>query len=361
MKRNLQLDFLRFIGVILVVMHHVPFHDSTAFGSFISVIQTGGWVGVDLFFVLSGFLIANLIIKEYEAKQTFNIKLFLIRRGFKIYPAYYLFIIYQFWYSANFAKYHQSATRFFHEFFFIANYTKNNNGHLWSISVEEHFYVLLAIAFVIMIKLKKVNLKTMVILYAVLLFVAVFCRTYNYVVYANYDFDRDYTRSHVRFDAMFFGVLIAFVANYKKELMQRILTNKYRPFYFILSLLFIATNFMFGRWDHPWQATLSLSLNPICFGYLMVCLMDYHHPTFLKIIRPLAYVGMYSYSIYLFHIHFLTQSLKLYHYGLTLFYLSYIAFALIGGIIVSKSIEYPFLKIREKYFPNQYKPKINTN
>ncbi|RZL28898.1 MAG: acyltransferase, partial [Pedobacter sp.] len=73
MKRNLQLDFLRFCGVALVVIHHVPFHDSTAFGAIISFLQTGGWIGVDLFFMLSGYLIASLIIKEYQANQTFNI------------------------------------------------------------------------------------------------------------------------------------------------------------------------------------------------------------------------------------------------------------------------------------------------
>jgi peptidoglycan/LPS O-acetylase OafA/YrhL len=357
MKRNLQLDFLRFMGVILVVIHHVPFHDTTIFGAFISVIQTGGWAGVDLFFVLSGYLIAGLIIKEYEANQTFNIRLFLIRRGFKIYPAYYFYLIYQFWYSANFAKYPQQLNRFFHEVFFLTNYTKNNNGHLWSISVEEHFYVLLAITFVVLIKLKKVNLKSMLELYLALLAVGVFFRTYNFFIYHNYNFDRDYTPSHLRFDAMFFGVLIAFVANYRKQFMQRVLSNKYRPLYFILCLLFISTNFIYGRWDTPWQAIISLSLNPICFGYIMVCLMDYNNPTFLKIIKPLSYIGAYSYSIYLFHIHFLVLSLRLYHYGLTVFYISYVAFAFIGGIIVSKAIEYPFLKIRERYFPNRYKLK----
>ena len=355
MKRNLQLDFLRFLGVALVVIHHVPFHDSTTFGAVISFIQTGGWIGVDLFFMLSGYLIATLIIKEYQANQTFNIRLFLIRRGFKIYPAYYFLLIYQFWYSANFAKHQQSLTRFYHEFFFIANYSKNNNGHLWSISVEEHFYVLLAIAFVAMIKLKKVNFKTMFVLYLVLLAVGFGCRTYNYFAYNNYDFDRDYTRSHLRFDALFFGVLIAFIANYRKEFLHRIRAYKYKTVFFILAIAFLTTNFIFGRWDNRWQSVISLSLNPICFGYLMVCLLDYQHPTFIKVIKPLAYIGTYSYSIYLFHMHFLSLSLKLFHFGLPVFYISYFVFALVGGIIVSRCIEYPFLKVRERYFPNRYK------
>ncbi len=353
MKRNLQLDFLRFIGVLLVVVHHLPFHDESAFGSFISVVQTGGWIGVDLFFVLSGYLIAGLMIKEYNANQSFNIRLFLIRRGFKIYPAYYFFIIYQFLYSAYFGRYHQQINRLWHEVFFFANYKKNNNGHLWSISVEEHFYVFLAIAFVLMIRFKKVNFKTMFGLYLVLLIIGLTCRTYNFISYPNYDFDRDYTRSHLRFDAMFFGVLIAFIANYRKHWMERILLSKLKPIYLILCIMFLATNFIYGRYDHRMISVINLSVNPICFGYLMVCLINYKGANFLKMIRPLSYIGMFSYSIYLFHIHFLYLSVRLFERNTFLFYSSYIVFAFVGGILVAKCIEYPVLKLRERYFPSR--------
>lgn len=352
-KRNLQLDFLRFVGVFLVVVSHLPFHDESSFGAVISVIQTGGWIGVDLFFMLSGYLIAGLMIKEYKAHGSFNIRLFLIRRGFKIYPAYYFFIFYQFFYSIYVNHRPQSLERLWHEFFFFANYSKNNNGHLWSISVEEHFYVFLAIAFVIMIKFGKVNFKTMLGIYLVLLAVGLGCRTYNYFAYPNYDFDRDYTRSHLRFDAMFFGVLIAFVANYRQQLLNRILANKLRPVFFVLCVLFLSTNFIFGRWDHRILSVVHLSVNPICFGYIMVCLMDTQQIGFLKTIKPFAYIGMYSYSIYLFHIHFLYLSVRLFERNSFLFYSSYIVFALVGGILVSKAIEYPFLKIRERLFPSK--------
>lgn len=357
-KRNLQLDFLRFVGVFLVVVSHLPFHDESAFGAVISVMQVGGWVGVDLFFVLSGYLIAGLMIKEYKAHGTFNIRLFLIRRGFKIYPAYYFFIFYQFFYSIYVNHRPQRLERLWHEFFFFANYSKNNNGHLWSISVEEHFYVFLAIAFVVMIKFKKVNFKTMLGIYIALLVVGVGCRLYNYIAFSNYDFDREYTRSHLRFDAMFFGVLIAFVANYRQQLMQKILSNPLRRLYVVLCLMFLATNFIFGRWDQRIISVINLSLNPVCFGYLMVCLIDTHQKGFLKSIRPLSYIGMYSYSIYLFHIHFLYLSVRLFEKNTFFFYSSYLVFALVGGIVVSKAIEYPFLKIRERFFPSKYHPKI---
>lgn len=358
MNRNLQLDFLRFLGVFLVVVHHYPFHDESSFGAVMSVIQTGGWIGVDLFFVLSGYLIAGLMIKEYNAKGSFNIRLFLIRRGFKIYPAYYFLIIYQFFYSLYATDYPQKLNRLWHEVFFFANYSKNNNGHLWSISVEEHFYVFLAIAFVVMIKLKKVNFKTMLGLYLALLIVGLSCRIYNYLSYPIYDFDRDYTRSHLRFDAMFFGVLIAFLVNYRKRFMGRLLNDRWKPVYVILCVLFLASNFIYGRYDHRIISVIHLSVNPICFGYIMVCLIHYHQEKFLKAIRPFAYLGMYSYSIYLFHIHFMFLTIRFFERNTFWCYTVYFLLAMVGGIIVSKVIEYPFLKLRERYFPSRFHPKI---
>jgi peptidoglycan/LPS O-acetylase OafA/YrhL len=50
-----------------------------------------GWIGVDLFFVLSGFLISGLLFNEYKARSSISFKRFFIRRGLKIYPAFYLF------------------------------------------------------------------------------------------------------------------------------------------------------------------------------------------------------------------------------------------------------------------------------
>jgi len=359
MKRSLQLDFLRFIGVILVVVHHVPFSDKSSFGKFISVVQTGGWVGVDLFFVLSGYLIAGLMIKEYKTNQSFNLRLFLIRRGFKIYPAYYFFITYQFFYRAYFTDYPQRLNRFFHEVFFIANYEKNNNGHLWSISVEEHFYVLLAIVFVFMIKYKKLTIKTVFIFYLTLLVIGLTCRTYNLITYPKYDFDRDYTRSHIRFDAMFFGVLLAFLTSYKKDFITKLVRHQYRLWFLLICVSFIATNFIYGRYENRIISVVNLAVNPICFGYIMIFLVNYNQAKFLKLIKPLSFIGVYSYSIYLFHMHFLMLSLMLFKPASFGFYAGYVSLALIGGIVVSKCIEYPVLKIREKYFPSGYRQKVS--
>jgi peptidoglycan/LPS O-acetylase OafA/YrhL len=80
-----EIDFLRGIAIVLVLLHHHWLFDLP---------QRVGWAGVDLFFVLSGFLVSGLLFAEY--KQFGGIKPFhfLIRRGFKIYPLFYLSLIF---------------------------------------------------------------------------------------------------------------------------------------------------------------------------------------------------------------------------------------------------------------------------
>src|SRR3954471_20438531 len=82
--RLTELDFLRGIAVILVLFaHHY----------LISYTGTMGWIGVDLFFVLSGFLVSGLLFAEYKKFGDIHPVRFLIRRGFKIYPLFYLSIL----------------------------------------------------------------------------------------------------------------------------------------------------------------------------------------------------------------------------------------------------------------------------
>src|SRR5262249_62023019 len=83
-----QLDFLRGIAVLLVIANHLPgqlpIPSTGYFAPFVKVASDFGWTGVDLFFVLSGFLVGGLIFKEWQQRSAFDIRRFLIRRAFKI-------------------------------------------------------------------------------------------------------------------------------------------------------------------------------------------------------------------------------------------------------------------------------------
>src|SRR4026209_1924186 len=88
-----QLDVIRFAAIVLVLFRHIepcPREVSSVANAVTSTLARGGWSGVDLFFVLSGFLVSGLIFREYKTTGDFDASRFLIRRGFKIYPAFWV-------------------------------------------------------------------------------------------------------------------------------------------------------------------------------------------------------------------------------------------------------------------------------
>ena len=136
-KRHVNsLDGLRGLAVVLVLIHHCTY------GIFI-----GGWIGVDIFFVLSGYLITSLIQAEYQKTGGLNFKNFYIRRVLRLYPALIFCVILAniLWSSTVFKLMHvdRMVANFSSIFYFnnlIGGTTNGNLRHLWSLSVEEHFY-----------------------------------------------------------------------------------------------------------------------------------------------------------------------------------------------------------------------------
>ena len=137
-QRNESLDVLRCVAVLLVVGFHLPYY---------TLWSRIGWIGVDLFFVLSGFLISGLLFQEYKDTGTLSIKRFLIRRGLKIYPSFYLLMVLVtclYFLDRSTVSTEQLAL----SWVFLQNYYTGEKifmllAHTWSLAVEEHFYLLL--------------------------------------------------------------------------------------------------------------------------------------------------------------------------------------------------------------------------
>lgn len=90
-----RVDALRAVAVLLVMVHHLtppPAYAPRAGVALIEFAQRPSWFGVDLFFVLSGFLVSGLLFREHRLHGDLRTGRFLIRRGFKIYPSFYIFL-----------------------------------------------------------------------------------------------------------------------------------------------------------------------------------------------------------------------------------------------------------------------------
>ncbi len=99
------LDHLRAAAIIVVLMYH---YRAFKHPQWIDEVGRFGWTGVDLFFVLSGFLISGQLFKEIEKKGKFSVNIFYIKRFFRIIPAYFftLFLYFTFSFSGNGKPYH---------------------------------------------------------------------------------------------------------------------------------------------------------------------------------------------------------------------------------------------------------------
>src|SRR5262245_57143280 len=95
-RRLDSLDFLRAAAVAMVVVHHMPLGFGWLPAPLAGVVErvvSAGWVGVDLFFVLSGFLVSSLLFREARDTGRIAVGRFLVRRGLKIYPAFYALLL----------------------------------------------------------------------------------------------------------------------------------------------------------------------------------------------------------------------------------------------------------------------------
>ena len=91
-KRLLGLDVLRFVAVTLVVLRHVAVKGDSWCSPILAFAKRGAWLGVDIFFVLSGFLVSGLLFREYQKNGEVRLGRFLMRRGWKIYPALWFMV-----------------------------------------------------------------------------------------------------------------------------------------------------------------------------------------------------------------------------------------------------------------------------
>lgn len=354
-----ELDFLRGIAITLVLFRHqllLPF------------LKTMGWIGVDLFFVLSGFLVSGLLFKEYQKFGSISPKLFLIRRGFKIYPIYYLtYIGYM---LPRILQHKLQWDKVFFDLFFIQNYALGWGYAYpasWSLAVEEHFYFGLALLLWLIFNRKLIRFDDtangkVFSVFEKLLF-AIFIFVFFIRILSNIEFPdeaaRNTTMTHLRIDSLLAGVLISFWYYFKKDKLTEIYT-KFRK----LSLLIAFSLLAFTPFIEPvpsfFVQTIGFTMLYVAFGILLIhFLLDseinakinrFFSPYLVSFISK---IGFCSYSIYVIH------SFVIYVVGFLPIQNHYVTFVLvflisiIGGFIMTHKIEKYFLAYRDKYFPSR--------
>jgi peptidoglycan/LPS O-acetylase OafA/YrhL len=355
--RNKRLDILRCIAVLSVMILH---------GNIWPFFANIGWVGVDLFFVLSGFLISGLLFSEYKTRNSISFKRFFIRRGLKIYPAFYLFLFLTGMLSRIVFRTLPPATYYLHEVFFVQNYWHGVWDHTWTLAVEEHFYVFLPVLLLLLVRFSSNRQDPFRALPWTFVVVAVSCIAFRaasvYLGIPNYH--TAYTASHDRMDSLFFGALLGYFYHFRPHILSNLLrSTRNRIFIAVCSTGLLSTIIFLPRDDRFFSA---FGFTCLYLGFGGVLLLSLYVKGILrgKIARCLeivgtaaAYVGMYSYSIYLWHgpggAWFPGLARRVLHVsqGQNERFLTYMIGSLAIGITMSKIIEYPILRLRDRLFP----------
>src|SRR6185437_8272539 len=141
------LDLYRAIAIILIIIYH-----------FNILLLPLAYIGVDLFFVISGYLVSKPLLKSYANETPVNASSFLLRRGLKIWPSYYFFLfltipLTRIFLASTAPNEIISNNEVINYVLFLSNYIRSAIHVVfdmsWSLCVEEHFYLILAISFFI--------------------------------------------------------------------------------------------------------------------------------------------------------------------------------------------------------------------
>ncbi|WP_159739410.1 acyltransferase family protein [Vibrio atypicus] len=288
---------LRAIAVLLVILYHCGFYTIS-----------GGFVGVDVFFVLSGFLITTTIYKELES-GSFSYKQFYLRRIRRLLPVLIFILlvsIVAFWFvllPKDFIRFIDSAGLAFLSFsnFYLKNVTSGYWGantqlvpllHTWSLSVEEQFYLIWPTLLLFLYKIKSRQL----------LFIVLSSSTIGLMFYSQYLAKTDPSFAYYLLPARAFELLIgALLGIYLKDL-PKLSRSSCNVLSLIGAIGILAPAFLLSAGDiFPGYYAAIVCIATACL------LISGNQATQQGIInrwlssRALVYIGLISYSLYLWH------------------------------------------------------------
>ena len=340
-QREIELDFIRGLAILLVIDFHSP--QPILLAPFLWLgFQHFGWVGVDLFFVLSGFLVGGLLVKEWITRGRIDTRHFLIRRGLKIWPQYYVYL------AAILLTGHRTPHDTLGNLLNIQNYT-SGIPHTWSLAVEEHAYMLLALLLGIAAHFRAR-------MRHVFAFIAVICVATVALRFAlagrGFPFLQ---QTHTRIDAIFYGVLLAITYHSAPRFFGRLQRLRWLWFTVVAaSLIYFRFEPQKAIWSEPLRLLFAEAL-AVALLFLLYCRRETNRSAPY---RWVASIGVYSYGIYLWHVStlaYVTFVANRLPYAMQAAWnaVACYAFAIAIGIFFTRLVELPALRVRDNLFPRR--------
>ena len=351
------LDILRFLAVSMVVVFHSYlaytgwFTDiyflRNATGAAAKTFILNGDMGVDLFFLISGFLITYLLLRERDTAGKVNVRNFYIRRILRIWPLYFLIVLItpllvyisdekapDYWWTMLFATNFQTIRGAANLFPFV---------HFWSVCVEEHFYLVWPLLIVL------IPAKWLPKCFFVLIIVSIAFRLYTYFEFPEKWYLYSYYHTIARMDILILGAWIGYI-HFKSPIVIRCSKSLRIVTYSIFFFILLAES------AHPSPSIAAVAFKKYIYAcFFIFGLLNYlfNPDSFLNFKKKnfLHYLGRISFGIYMYHnIIFPLIAVKLMRRwecsNLFVFYLVYTFSVLMLSIVSYEFFEKRFLKLK---------------
>jgi peptidoglycan/LPS O-acetylase OafA/YrhL len=370
-----ELDVLRFFAFFGVFVWHIPIGGGAAYGSYgvLGSLGISGNFGVDLFFTLSGYLLTSLLLRERDQSGEINVRAFYIRRTLRIWPLYYFSLALAFLLSripASIASAPPYLPDLFapiplRSYFFMALFLLSFNfansllttpplfmNHLWTISVEEQFYVFWPWI------VRYIPRRRIVVIPILMIVVACIARAISLPLNFHVPV---WNNTFTRLDPIAVGILIALAPRLKP-----------RPVFRLMLMLVGFASWIFASYycELPLQvSTLKISMGypAVALGsgaFLLAMLGTKSFGTRSLVARCLVYLGKISYGLYVYGPIARTVAVLLLFRGAIegvlpkgwapwTAWLAYVLIAFVTNVALAavsyRLLEAPFLRLKERF------------
>jgi len=284
------LDGLRAVSVFVVIAAHFGFQ------------AIPGDLGVSAFFVLSGFLITWLLVQEYRRTQAVSLRRFYLRRTLRIFPAYYVFVVFSV--GLDTVRGHPWPPGLLASgVLYVMNYYNAVHGHpatpiahAWSLAIEEQFYLLWPMVFLVLVRRGGTVLRVGVVS---LIVAVVAWRSFLFLA-AGVGPAYVYNAFDTRFDNILVGCLLAACVQQRWFARPARAAVRWATLP-LVTLVLLACSRILG--PPAYHYTLGFTVDALLVGLFMTQILQlFSHPLWSWLERPtVRYLGTISYPLYLYH------------------------------------------------------------
>ncbi|MEO6919412.1 MAG: acyltransferase [Collimonas sp.] len=373
--RNNGLDTLRAAAIILVFMYHYMVfvsHEAT-FGW----VSTIGWVGVDLFFVLSGYLISNQIFAGVARGQQLSLKNFYARRFLRTLPNFYVVLGLYFLFPAVMGG--NAPPPLWRFLTFTQNLWLQPGtafSHAWSLCIEEQFYLLLPAVVILAARYGK-SIRLAWIALAALMVAGITLRSLLWLHYGRQAggaiggyYPNVYYSSFCRFDEFLPGIGVAILKNFHQDAWQRILRRGQAILLagvLTTALLFymVVNYYAIDGYGYGYFMTgFGYSLLALAFALLVAAALSPVSYLYRWRIPGAARLAAWSYAIYLAHkplamiVHKMLAGAGL---NAVAEVALIVALSIAAGWLLYRLVETPFMKLRDVRYPGNFAADVTSS